>query len=323
MNSAATESVLKHNFSRLKNQPITILYAGVITLILLLMILLPQFRSPQNLSNILLRALPLLAVAFGQTLVLLGAGIDLSVGAVIALSTTLASVSLESNLLGGILLVAGGGMFVGLVNGLGVTFLRINPFLMTLGTTIITGGVALYIRPYPGGIIPMSYANFVLARIGVFPLTPFLLFILLLVLGIIILRKSRFGRHLYAVGGNKDAARLAGINTDRVLIGTYVFSGFFAAVAGLYMTARICCGDPGVGVSYQMDSIAAAVLGGAALTGGRGTMGGTVIGVIMLAMLGNIFNLLNFNIYWQNILRGFILIAVVASSQVRMRRENK
>jgi ribose transport system permease protein len=323
MISAATESGLKHSFSRLKNQPITILYASVITFILLLMILLPQFRSPQNLSNILLRALPLLAVAFGQTLVLLGAGIDLSVGAVVALSTTLASVSLDSNLLVGILLVFGGGMFVGLVNGLGVTLLRINPFLMTLGTTIITGGVALYIRPYPGGIIPISYANFVLAKIGVFPLTPFLLFILLVVLGIIILRKSRFGRHLYAVGGNRDAARLAGINTNLVLIGTYALSGFFAAIAGLYMTARICCGDPGVGASYQMDSIAAAVLGGAALTGGRGTMGGTVIGVIMLAMLGNIFNLLNFNIYWQNILRGFILIVVVASSQVRMRRENK
>lgn len=318
-----TEPVLKHQFFRLKNQPITILYAGMITLILLLMFLLPQFRSPQNLSSILLRVLPLLAVSLGQTLVLLGAGIDLSVGAVIALSTTLASVSLDSNLLAGILLVFAGGMFVGLINGLGVTFLRINPFLMTLGTTIITGGVALYIRPYPGGIIPMSYVKFVLAKIGVFPLTPFLLFILLVMIGIIILHKSLFGRHLYAVGGNKDAARLAGINTNRVLIGTYVLSGFFAAFAGLYMTARICCGDPGVGEGYQMDSIAAAVLGGAALTGGRGTMGGTVIGVIMLAMLGNVFNLLNFNIYWQNILRGLILIVVVASSQVRIRRENK
>jgi ribose transport system permease protein len=323
MNSVATASAFKHNFLRLKAQPIIVLYAVVFMFILLLMILLPQFRSPQNLSNILLRALPLLAVAFGQTIVLLGAGIDLSVGAVIALSTTLASVSLDTNMLGGILLVFAGGMFVGLFNGLGVTYLRINPFLMTLGTTIITGGIALYVRPYPGGIIPMSYVNFVLARIGLFPLTPFLLFILLIAIGIIILRKSRFGRHLYAVGGNKDAARLAGINTNRVLIGTYVLSGFFAAFAGLYMTARICCGDPGVGAGYQMDSIAAAVMGGTTLTGGRGTMGGTVMGVIMLAMLGNIFNLLNFNIYWQNILRGLILIAVVASAQVRLSREKK
>jgi ribose/xylose/arabinose/galactoside ABC-type transport system permease subunit len=289
-------------------------------LIILLMIVNPQFRSPRNLSNILLRALPLLAVSLGQTMVLLGAGIDLSVGAIIALSTTVASVSLESNLFAGILLVFASGMFVGLINGLGVTFLRINPFLMTLGTTIITAGTALYIRPYPGGMIPMSYVNFVLARIGVFPLTPFCLFVFLILFGIIIMRRSRFGRHLYAVGGNKDAARLAGISSHRVLIGTYVFSGFFAAFAGLYMTARICCGDPGVGASYQMDSIAAAVLGGTALTGGRGSMGGTVIGVIILAMLGNIFNLLNFNIYWQNILRGLILIVVVASSQMRVRK---
>jgi ribose/xylose/arabinose/galactoside ABC-type transport system permease subunit len=189
--------------------------------------------------------------------------------------------------------------------------------------TIITAGTALYIRPYPGGMIPMSYVNFVLARIGVFPLTPFLLSVFLILAGLIILRISRFGRHLYAVGGNKDAARLAGIPTNRVLIGTYVLSGFFAAFAGLYMTARICCGDPGVGASYQMDSIAAAVLGGTALTGGRGSMGGTVIGVVILAMLGNIFNLLNFNIYWQNILRGLILIVVVASSQMRVRKASQ
>jgi ribose/xylose/arabinose/galactoside ABC-type transport system permease subunit len=314
---------LKRIFTKLKNQHLVIPYTVVIGLIILLMMVNPQFRSPRNLSNILLRALPLLAVSLGQTMVLLGAGIDLSVGAIIALSTTVASVSLEWNLLAGIILVFASGMFVGLINGLGVTFLRINPFLMTLGTTIITAGVALYIRPYPGGMIPMPYVNFVLARIGVFPLTPFLLFVFLILCGVIILRKSRFGRHLYAVGGNRDAARLAGIPTNRVLIGTYVFSGFFSVFAGLYMTARICCGDPGVGASYQMDSIAAAVLGGTALTGGRGSMGGTVMGVIILAMLGNIFNLLNFNIYWQNILRGLILIVVVASSQMRVRKASQ
>ena len=191
---------------------------------------------------------------------------------------------------------------------------------MTLGTTIITGGVALYIRPYPGGEIPMAYVDFVLAKLGVFPVIPFLLFVLIILMGLTILRKSRFGRHLYAVGGNLDAARLAGIKTKLVITGSYVASGFFAAFAGLYMTARICCGDPSVGATYQMDSIAAAVLGGTALTGGRGGMGGTVIGVILLAMLGNIFNLMNFNIYWQNILRGVILVIVVSFSQLRLRK---
>jgi ribose transport system permease protein len=308
------------SFSRIKNQPLGGLYLGVVLVIIILMIILPQFRASRNLSNILLRAVPLLAVSTGQTIVLLGAGIDLSVGAVLALSTTIASVSLSVNPVGGTLLVLLCGMLVGVINGLGVTTLKINPFIMTIGTTIITGGIALYIRPYPGGVIPLEYVNFVLAKIGVFPLTPFIMFITIFVIGLIGLRKTRFGRHLYAVGGNIDAARLAGISTNVILIGSYVASGFFAALAGLYMTARIACGDPTVGTPYQMESIAAAVVGGTALTGGRGGMGGTLIGVILLAMLGNIFNLTSINIYWQNVLRGIILVGVVAFSQFRARK---
>ncbi len=318
----AAISPLKNGLTKIKNHPVAGLYFGVTILIVLSAIILPQFRSVRNLSNILLRAVPLLAVSAGQTVVLLGAGIDLSVGAVLALSTSVASVTLSNSIAGGVPLALGCGMLIGLMNGLGVTKLRINPFLMTLGTTIITGGIALYIRPYPGGVIPREYVKFVLARIGVFPVTPFIIFILIAVLGFMVLRKSRFGRHLYAVGGNPDAARLAGINTDLVLIGTYVASAFFAAFAGLYMTARICCGDPAVGAPYQMDSIAAAVLGGTALTGGRGGMEGTVIGVVLLAMLGNIFNLLNVSIYWQHILRGAILIGAVLFSQIQMRKMN-
>ncbi|MBW2121667.1 MAG: ABC transporter permease [Deltaproteobacteria bacterium] len=314
---------LKTLFIRIKNQPTAGLYLGVLLLITFLMIVLPQFRTARNLTNILLRAVPLLAVGTGQTMVLLGAGIDLSVGAVLALSTTVASVTLDTHVVGGIFLALITGMLVGLFNGLGVTKLRINPFLMTIGTTIITGGIALYIRPYPGGIIPREYVDFVLARVGVFPVTPSIVFVVIVICGILILRKTRFGRHLYAVGGNVDAARLAGIHTDLVLIGTYVGSGFFAALAGLYMTARISCGDPAVGMPYQMDSITTAVLGGTTLTGGRGGMEGTVIGVILLAMLGNIFNLMDINIYWQHVLRGVILVGVVVFSQLRSRKLKK
>ena len=314
---------IKEQFEKTKSQPVAALYLGIFVLIVAFFILLPQFRTARNLSNILLRAVPLLAVSAGQTMVLLGAGIDLSVGAVLALSTAVASVTLDKTITGGVFLALASGVLIGLLNGVGVTKLKINPFLMTIGTTIITGGIALYIRPYPGGVIPREYVKFVLARMGVFPVIPFVIFVVIVILGLLILRKSRFGRHLYSVGGNPDAARLAGINTDRVLIGTYIASGFFAAFAGLYMTARICCGDPTVGAHYQMDSIAAAVLGGTTLTGGRGGMEGTVIGVILLAMLGNIFNLMDINIYWQHILRGAILVGVVAFSQIRITKSKE
>ena len=138
---------------------------------------------------------------------------------------------------------------------------------------------------------------------------------------------GEFARYVKAMTGAELPFRTdpsaAPEGSPRVLIGTYIASGFFAAFAGLYMTARICCGDPAVGAPYQMHSIAAAVLGGTALTGGRGGMGGTVIGVILLAMLGNIFNLMDINIYWQNILRGVILVGVVAFSQIRVAKSKE
>ncbi|MFW6138287.1 MAG: ABC transporter permease [Spirochaetota bacterium] len=296
------------------------LYLGLLVTVIILIIALPQFRGARNLSSILLRSVPLLAVSAGQTFVLLGAGIDLSVGAVLSLSTAVASVAMSKSMVMGICLTIAAGMTVGLFNGVGVTKLRINPFLMTLGTTVITNGAALYIRPYPGGQIPIEYVNFMMKKTGVFPITPFVIFVSIAAMGMVVLRKSRYGRHLYAVGGNADAAGLAGINTHAVLMGTYVISGFFASLAGLYMTARICCGDPAVGTPFQMDSITGAVLGGTALTGGRGGIEGTVIGIIILTMLGNIFNLVNIDIYWQQVLRGLILIFVVGFSQLRARR---
>jgi ribose/xylose/arabinose/galactoside ABC-type transport system permease subunit len=279
------------------------LYLGLSFVILVLFLFLPQFRTPLNLSNLLLRSIPLLAVAAGQTFVLIGAGIDLSVGSVISLSTCVASVTMEHNLILGIILTLASGMAVGLANGIGVTKLRINPFLMTLGTTIIVSGISLLIRPYPGGTIPQVFIDFMLGSVGGVP--------------VICIRKSRYGRHLYATGGNLDAAKLAGVRINAVLIASYIISGFAAAFAGLYMTARITSGDPQTGSPFQMQSIAAAVLGGTALTGGRGGIFGTVIGVVILVMLGNVFNLLDINLYWQQVLRGLILILVVGFSQFR------
>lgn len=293
------------------------LYFGLIIVILALFLFLPPFRTPLNLFNLLLRSIPLLGVAAGQTFVLIGAGIDLSVGSVISLATCVASVTMEYNLILGIVLTLVSGMAVGLVNGIGITKLRINPFLMTLGTTIIVSGVSLYLRPYPGGTIPQAFVDFMLGTVGGVPVICFVFFVVIAGVGIVVLRKSRFGRHLYATGGNLDAAKLAGIRTDSVLIASYIISGFAAAFAGLYTAARITSGDPQTGSPYQMQSITAAVLGGTALTGGRGGIFGTVIGVVILVMLGNVFNLLDINLYWQQVLRGLILILVVGFSQFR------
>ena len=293
-------------------------YMGISIIIVVIFIFVPGFRSAGNISNLILRSVPLLAVSIGQTLVLLSAGIDLSVSSVLAMSTALASTFMQYNIgLGaGIAVIAG--MAAGTINGLAVTKLKINPFLVTLSTNIILGGVSLYIRPYPGGVIPIEFVNFISYRIGVVPSSAVILFVIITFFSISILKKTVFGRHLYAVGGNFEAARLAGINADRVVITAYMASGLFASLGGLYMAGRMSCGDPNVGGPFQMESITAAVLGGTALTGGKGGVAGTVFGVILVVMLGNIFNLLNFNIYWQQVIRGLILLLVVGYSRLRL-----
>jgi len=302
---------------KILSRPELVLYLALLVLIITLFIALPRFGTVQNISNILVRTVPLFAVSAGQTFVILAAGIDLSVGSVLALSTAIASIVMPRSIIGAIILIFVSGALIGSLNGLGVTKLNINPFVMTLGTMSIVGGLTLYIRPRPGGYIPREYVNTILARIGPIPLAPLLLLLVTIAAGVSILRKTRFGRYIYAVGGNEEAARLAGINTDLVKIGTYTASGLFAAFAGLYMTARIGCGDPFVGTPYLLDSIAVVVVGGASLAGGRGTMEGTIAGAIILGMLGNIFNLMDVDIYWQYVFRGIIVVGVAALSYLR------
>ncbi len=305
------------------NQSQSKLYMGIVVLIIFIFITVPGFSSSGNITNLILRSVPLLAVSVGQTLVLLTAGIDLSVGAVLALSTAIASSLMQYNMAFGAIVAIIAGILAGTINGLAVTKLKINPFLVTLSTTIIIGGIALFIRPYPGGIIPIEFVNFITYRIGIVPSSAIIIFVAITVIGILLLKKSIFGRHLFAVGGNFEAARLAGINADRVIVIAYMLSGFFASIGGLYMAARMSCGDPNVGGPFQMESITAAVLGGTALTGGKGGVVGTLLGVILVIMLGNIFNLLNFNIYWQQVTRGIILLIVVGFSKYNLMKKEE
>ncbi len=298
-------------------------YLGISALIIIIFILIPGFRTSGNISNLICRSVPLLSVSIGQTLVLLTAGIDLSVSSVLSLSTAIASTFMQYSIGLGALISVSAGLSAGLVNGLAVTKLKVNPFLVTLSTNIIIGGISLYIRPYPGGIIPIEFVNFITYKIGPIPSTAVILFAVITILSIVILRKTVFGRHLYAIGGNFEAARLAGINADRIMISAYILSGFFASLSGLYMAARMSCGDPSVGNPFQMESITAAVLGGTALTGGKGGAAGTVLGVILVVMLGNIFNLLNFNIFWQQVIRGIILLLVVGYSELKMQKNEE
>lgn len=291
-----------------------VLAAFSLSLFLSSWLLVPGFGTVRNMNNLLNRSIPLFCVGFGQTIVMIVAGIDLTVGAVLSLGTAIASSVMGINVFVGVLAVLASGVFIGFINGLGSTLGRINPFVMTLGMMEIIRGVALYIRPKPGGYVPPIFVKTVLAKWGNFPVSGLLIVSLLVLAGNVLLFKTTWGRHFYSAGGNEEAARLAGIKVHRTKILAFMACGFLAALGSLYMAAKIGSGDPSIGASFFLDSIGVAVLGGAALTGGKGSCWGTLFAVIIFCMVANILNLLDVNYYWQEIVRGCIIITVVAVS---------
>ena len=291
--------------------PLVILYLVMAALFIVLIVAVPTFRTMQNVNNLFCRNVPLLCVCLGQMIVMLAAGIDLTVGPVLALATAIASELMGQSVPLGIVAILLAGALVGVINGLGVTKARINPFVMTMAMGAIVNGATLYIRPRAGGYIPKGFSKALLAHWGVVPLVPLGIFILVIIACHILLYRTIYGRHLYATGGNEEAARLAGIKTDVTTILAYMISTVLASMAGLYMCARIESGDPFIGASYVLDSIGAVVIGGTALTGGQGTLWGTLFGVIVFGILGNVFNFLGVSINWQYVLRGLIVIGVV------------
>lgn len=311
------EPLLRARLQRVARSRLFAYVAALATVGVVLLVALPAFYSPQNLANLVRRSIPLLCVSMGQMAVILIAGIDLSVGAVMSISTAVASSVMVHSIGGAVFVVLVVGALVGVGNGLGTTKAKINPFVMTLGVMSVVEGMALYVRPRPGGYIPRGFVDVVLARWGSIPVAPLIILLLLVGAGYVLLNKTTFGRRLYAIGGNEEAARLAGVSVDLHKVLAYVVCGVFSALGGLYMTARIACGDPTVGAPYLLDSIGAVVIGGTALTGGQGTLGGLLMGVLIFASLGNLFNLLGVDMYWQYVFRGLILVTVVAVSWAR------
>ena len=296
--------------------PTSILYLVMGVLFIVLIVTVPNYRTMQNASNLFLRNVPLLCVCLGQMIVMVAAGIDLTVGPVLALATAIASELMGLSIGLTVVVVLLAGAMVGVINGLGVTKAKINPFVMTMAMGAIVNGVTLYIRPRAGGYIPKCFSKAVLAQWEAVPVVPIGIFVVIIIAGYILLQKTIYGRHLYATGGNEEAAKLAGIKTHVTTILAYVICAVLASLAGLYMCARIESGDPFIGGAYVLDSIGAVVIGGTALTGGQGTLWGTLFGVIVFGMLGSVFNFLGVSMNWQYVLRGLIVIGVVGLASV-------
>ena len=261
-------------------------------------------------------AMTLLLAATGQTIVLLRGGIDLSIGGMISLGTVLAATRFGGDPAQAVLWAAGIallGALVGAANGVLISTLRLQPFLVTLSTWSILSGIALMILPTDGGQLPdgwMAFGSATLAGIG----TPVWLLVLL-VLFWLWFRATPLGLAIRATGSNERSAELSGVSLTRINIATYALSGFFAARAALYLTTQTGTGSPPIGKDYILPSVAAAVIGGISLFGGRGGLIGTIVGAFILTLIGNLVFVLSVSSYWQPIVSGVILlVAVLASS---------
>lgn len=278
-----------------------------------------DFWSWDNLTSVMRQGIPLALVAIGQTVVILTGGIDISVAAVISLANTMAMGLMsgsESHVWYGLTLPLVAGLLVGLVNGLVVTFARVPAFIVTLGSASVVQGIVFSYTNYNTfGTAADSVAGLGFAQWGPLPALVWL-FIPVAVVGLLIQNRTRSARHLYALGGGEAATRLAGVAVNRVRIGAYVAAGFFAALAGVVLTTRTGGGEPLAGVGYDWDSIAAVVIGGTLLRGGKGGIAGTLVAVLLLSYIDNAMNLAGVSSFWQSLVRGLIVMAAVVAAAI-------
>jgi inositol transport system permease protein len=321
-------------------------YAPLVCLVLLMVIfsiLEPSFLSSRNLFNVMRQISIEGMIAVGMTFVILTAGIDLSVGSLVAVAGLTAALIAKGSAAGSFSLDAseaagygwfaamlgaiGVGLLGGVIQGTAITKLKVPPFVVTLGGLSVFRGSALMIS----GSGPISgfnetYRWWGQGRIGphwfAIPV-PVIIFLCIAAVAFVVLRYTRYGRQVYAVGGNREAARLAGVNVERVLLSVYVIIGFLAGLAGFVLSARLNSAEAVAGIGYELNVIAAVVIGGTSLFGGVGTILGTVIGSILIGVLINGLVLMNVNPYVQQITIGLILVAVVAFDQFAKSRRLK
>jgi ribose transport system permease protein len=270
----------------------------------------PFFRTTSTFSTILVSAVPIALVGLGQTFVVLSRGFDLSVGAVASLATATASVTMHWGIgpsIGLIILIS---LVIGAMNGFGVSKLKIDSFIMTLGIMFFLTGVSLLIRPSPGGFIPRTFKKILLYQVADFPLVPFLILLLAATVGILVLQKRRFGREIYAIGGDPESAKMSGVNLDRTRIKVFIVSALCAAMAGLFISARIGSGNAEAGAPYLFDSFTAVFMGGTLVTGGVGCYRGTVASALIIASIGHILQFLGITIWYHFIVKGLLLAGV-------------
>jgi ribose transport system permease protein len=295
---------------------------GLAVLCLILWILTPYFFTVSNLLNIAEQTSINALVAVGMTFVILSGGIDLSVGSIVALSGVVLGAALQSGqpMLVAILLALAVGLACGLVNGALISWGGLPPFIVTLGTMSIARGAALLFtegRPVSG--FDAGFRMLATGRIGFIP-APIIVTIIVYAIAHFVLTRTTFGRYVYAIGGNEEATRLSGVAIRFHKSMIYGVSGLMSGVAAIILTARLNSAQPIAGMMYELDAIAATVIGGTSLMGGEGSLGGTLVGALIMGVLRNGLNLLGVSSFLQQIVIGAVIVVAVLLDTILKRR---
>ncbi len=290
------------------------IFVVFIIICLILSLISPQFLTVSNWTIIITQASINALLAFGVTFVIITGGIDLSLGSMVAVTGVTAAMLAHPDTFPVALPIFAGllaGLLMGVFNGFIITKSKIAPFIVTLGTMTIGRGLALILsKGRPISNLSDSF-NFIGGG-NIFGIPfPIIVLILVFIICSIILKKTLLGRYIYAIGGNEQASRASGINVNRVKMAVYSISGLLAGLAGILLTSRITTGQPNAGAGFELDAIAAAVIGGTSTSGGTGTMTGTLIGVLLIGVINNGLDLLNVTSYYQQVVMGTIIIGAV------------
>lgn len=286
---------------------------GLVILCVVLTGLSDRFLTMDNLLNVTRQVSINAVISVGMTLVILTGGIDLSVGSILAFagSITAGLLSGGQSLIPAIIIGVVAGAFIGMINGALITRAGIPPFIATLGTMTAARGFTLVYtdgRPITG--MEEAFRFLGGGYIAGIPV-PVIIMAIIFLLAHIMLTRTKFGRYVYAIGGNEEAARLSGIGTKKVLLSVYTLAGLLAGFSGVIMASRLNSAQPTAGAGFELDAIAAVVLGGTSLSGGVGTVGGTLIGAMIIGVLDNGLNLLNVSSFYQQVAKGVVILLAV------------
>jgi ribose transport system permease protein len=325
--TAVSENTDKRDFGGFLKRQVqqSLAFGTLVVLFIFFSVANSNFLTWSNVSGILLSTAVIGILALGTTFVIITGGIDLSLGTGMALCSVMTGVFITNMGLPVVVGVIGGivtGVLMGLINGLNIAFLRLPPFIATLAMMMIAGGLALVIS----GVAPIYFSSSApdFKQIALGTLIPglpnaVLITLVLAIVAYLVLSKTLLGRYTFAIGSNEEATRLSGVNTRRWTIFVYMFAGAFTGIAGVIIASRLDSAQPQIGTGYELQAIAAVIIGGTSLLGGRGSILGTVIGALIMSVLVNGLRIMSIQSEWQNIVVGVVILIAVFFDSLRNR----